>query len=37
MTSQAFQREEGPCGQETAIERQLLPEKRRDLDPTRFW
>lgn len=37
MYSAAYERQESECGTMTPMEAELLPEKRRDLDPNNFW
>jgi hypothetical protein len=37
MTSSDYERQESPCGETTAIEKQLETEQKRDLDPKEFW
>ena len=37
MTSSDYKRQESPCGETTAIEKQLETEQKRVLDPKEFW
>jgi len=37
MTSSDYERQESPCGETTAIEKQLETEQKKDLDPKEFW